>query len=217
LTPEPEHPTLLCCLQVSWDFYTASKHGLAMLEQQAAELVLTRERCFCKDIGVKCDVKTVDQLPHLPAIMGWGWSWAQWSALLQDPLQYKVPQLKQAASQLRIPVNATKAVLVVSILQAFGLQEPSRVNPQLLRAVVLERCCACPWLGCEVIGRVWQALQKLGPYEIDNMWPGMGELLFERPRTTAAVRRAVLRKYAGVGNRQQLLQLEVEVQLQLAG
>jgi hypothetical protein len=204
--------------QVSWDFYTASKHGLAILEQQAAEHVLTRERCFCKDISVKCDVKTVDQLPHLPCMPAFlGWSWAQWSALLQDPLQYKVPQLKEAARQLRTPVNATKAVLVVSILQAFGLQEPSSVDPQLLRAVVLERCCACPWLGCEVIGRVWQALQHLGPDKIDCMWPGLCELLFKRPRTTAAVRRAALRKYAGIGSKQQLLQLELEVQLPLAG
>jgi hypothetical protein len=200
---------------VSWDFHTASKHGLAVLAQQAATLTLTRETCFCKAVSVKCSVETVDRLPHLPA--AGGWSWEQWAAL-QDPLQYKVPQLQQAAKQLKIPVRGSKAVLVVSILQAFGLQEPSRVDPQLLRAVLLERCCLRPWMGCELLHMVWEALQGLGPDKVDCMWPGLGEWMFNcrQPRTTAAVRRAALRKYAGVCSRQQLLRLQSEVKQLLA-
>jgi hypothetical protein len=173
---------------VSWDFYTASKHGLATLEQQAAALTLTRAHVadFMTRPRVKCSVRTLERLLLLPS----SWSWAQWSALLQDPLQYKVPQLKQAAKQLKIPVtNTTKAVLVVSILQAFGLQEPSSVDLRLLRAVLLERCCSCPWVGCEEINHIWKVLLTLESEKINQQWPGLRKFIPNGWRTTAAERR----------------------------
>jgi hypothetical protein len=202
--------TILCCPQVSWDFYTASKHGLATLEQQAAALTLLRPH-FNKPQCVKCSDRTLAQLPDLPAGAD-GWSWAQWSALLQDPLQYKVPQLKEAAKQLKIPLtNVTKAVLVVSILQAFGLQQPSSVAPQLLRAVVLERCCACPWVGCEEVGHVWGLLEKIHSGQINQKWPGLGEVVSKGWRAPAAERRTALHRHAGASSKQELRQFKQEV------
>jgi hypothetical protein len=195
---------------VSWDFNTASKHGLAILEQQAAALMMTRDPYFYIPRRVKCSAQTLEQLQLLPG----SWSWAQWSALLQDPLQYKVPQLKQAAKQLGIPASkATKAVLVVKILQAFGLQQPSRVAPQLLRAEVLERCCSCPWVGCEEIKDVWGWLLTLQPEQIKQKWPGLvvyrGRAFCGMP---AAEQRAALHKYAGASSKQHLEQIKQEVQ-----
>jgi uncharacterized protein (DUF2237 family) len=192
---------------VSWDFYTASKHGLTDLEQQAAALTLsTVGRHIIKPASVKCSPQTLKQLQLLSPNNGW--SWAQWSALLQDPLQYKVPQLKQAARQLSIPVNASKAVLVVNILQVFGLQEPSRVHPQLLRAVLLERCCVCPWVGCEELGQVWGLLQRLSSHEIDQNWPGLREVACDRWGMAAAAWRAALHKYADASSKQHLQKIK---------
>jgi hypothetical protein len=193
----------LCCPQVSWDFYAASKHGLATLEQQAAALKLTRAHVahIITRPHVKCSVKTLERLLLLPS----SWSWAQWSALLQDPLQYKVPQLKEAAKQLKIPVtNVTKAVLVVSILQAFGLQDPSRVDPRLLRAVLLERCCTCPWVGCEEINHVWKVLLTHKSDKSNQKWPGLRKFIPTGWRTTAAERRAALHRHAGASSKQDL-------------
>jgi hypothetical protein len=197
---------------VSWDFYTASKHGLAVLEQQAAALTLIPETgYFYIPRHLKCSGQTLGQLPYLPS--AYGWSWAQWSALLQDPVQYRVPQLKEAASQLNIPItNATKAVLVVSILQAFGLQQSSRVHPQLLRAVVLERCCTFPWVGCDDIEEVWRMLLGCYPKEIMQKWPGLHHVLNQGWGTPAAERCAALRRYAGASSKQHLEQIKQEVQ-----
>jgi hypothetical protein len=213
LAPNLKHH-LTVIPQVSWDFYTAAKHGVTILEQQAAALTLTYETHFTRPASVKCSPQTLKQLQLLGPNSGW--SWAQWSALLQDPLQYKVPQLKQAARQLSIPVTASKAVLVVNILQAFGLQGPSRVHPQLLRAVLLERCCTSPWVGCEELVHVWGVLNRLSSHEIDQNWPGLSEVVCKRWVMAAAAWRAALHKYAGVCSKQQLVQLEVEVQQLLA-
>jgi hypothetical protein len=156
------------------------------------------------------------QLPYLPEANGW--SWQHWAAFLQDPLQYKLPELKQAARQLRMPVQGSKALLTVSTLQAFGLNEPSRVSPQLLRAVLLERCCANPWVGCEDVGRVWHALSallRLNPGGLECKWPGLGQaVLDECSGMTAAARRSVLSRYTGACSKQQLRQLVVELRQQ---
>jgi hypothetical protein len=204
----PLHMHLL--LQVSWDFYTASKHGFAALEALAEQLRLRQDLFFSKPASVQCSVKTLLQLPLLPEHNGW--SWQQWTAFLQDPLQYKVADLKRAARQLRVPGKSSKAELVVNILQAFGLQQPSSVAPQLLRAVVLERCCAYPWAGCEVVNRVWDTLKSLGSSEVDRKWPGSSEMMFSGNPNSAGQRRAALYMHAGASCKQQLLQLEVKVQ-----
>jgi hypothetical protein len=200
-------------LQVCWDFYNASKHGLAVLEAQAAGLTMRPQDAAaisCKPASVKCSYKTLQQLSALPA--AGGWSWQQWAAFLQDPLQYKVPQLKQAAKQLGLPGNRIKAELLVSILQAFGLQEPSRVSPQLLRAVLLERCCSCPWVGCQVVAAAWRALNSLGSSEVDRKWPGLGDKVLDCKIASAAARRKVLQMHFGDCSKQQLKQLQEEVQ-----
>ncbi|WIA20516.1 hypothetical protein OEZ85_004912 [Tetradesmus obliquus] len=194
--------------EVSWDFYNASKHGIAALEEQAAQLRVTPYLSSFKMAGkVQCSIQTLQKLQLLP--VNPGWSWQKWAAFLQDPLQFKVAELKGAAKQLGMPGNRSKPELVVKLLQAFGLQQPSSVAPQLLRAVLLERCWPDPWAGCEGLCRAWSALQALGRFEIDRLYPGLGGKL---QLGTAAERRRALRKYAGVGSKQQLQQLATVVQ-----
>ncbi|WIA32719.1 hypothetical protein OEZ86_005905 [Tetradesmus obliquus] len=211
---------------VSWDFYSASKHGFATLEEQAADLQLLRRAAiefWNKPAGVRCSEKTLAQLQRLPEADGW--SWQQWSAFLQDPLRYKLPELKQAARQLRVPgSNSSKAELVVNLLGAFGLQQPSSVAPQLLRAVLLERCCSYPWAGCELVSSVWDALKAMGRDEVNRRWPGpsrkqsgLARWLFSCSMTmvtvtSAAARRRLLQQFTGACSRQQLLQLQVTAQ-----
>jgi hypothetical protein len=208
---------LLLVLQVCWDFYNASKHGVAVLEAQAACLTIQPQAFnypknfwkFIKPASVQCSVKTLQQLSALPA--AGGWSWQQWAAFLQDPLQYKVPELQVAARQLGVQCKRSKAELVMGILQAFGLQEPSRVSPQLLRAVLLERCCECPWEGCEVVVGVWTALTNVGIPFLDHKYPGLGAIAMNNTTRSAAARRKTLLKHFGACRRQQLLQLQTEM------
>uniref|UniRef100_A0A383WBS6 Uncharacterized protein n=1 Tax=Tetradesmus obliquus TaxID=3088 RepID=A0A383WBS6_TETOB len=190
---------------VSSDFYKASKHGLAVLEAQAAELKLRCGWDFSKPASVQCSSKTLRMLQNLPRPTGW--SWQQWAACLQDPLQFRVYELKQAARQLAVPGNSSK--LVISILQAFGLQQPSSVAPQLLRAVLLERCCKCPWAGCEQISTVWEVLKDWSSSEIDRKWPGLSKRLLDDSCSTAAARRRALQMYTGACSKQQLQGLQL--------
>ncbi|WIA36947.1 hypothetical protein OEZ86_008187 [Tetradesmus obliquus] len=185
---------------VSSDFYNASKHGFAALEQQAAELKLRCGWEFSKPASVQCSNETLMSLQSLPRPTSW--SWQQWAACLQDPLQYRVYELKQAAKQLAVPGNSSK--LVTGILQAFGLQQPSSVAPQLLRAVLLERCCACPWAGCEQVSSVWDALKEWSSSDIDRKWPGLSKQLSASSCSTAAARRRALLMYTGACSKQQL-------------
>uniref|UniRef100_A0A383WDH8 SAP domain-containing protein n=1 Tax=Tetradesmus obliquus TaxID=3088 RepID=A0A383WDH8_TETOB len=153
----------------SWDFYNAAKHGFAALEAQAAQLqVFVHDTSYYSNpasVQRESSLTSLIQLASLPEEDGW--TWEQWATFLQDPLQYKVAQLKQAAWQVGVPVSSSKAELVVNILQAFGLQQPSSVAPQLLRAVLLERCWPQPWAGCEVVSATWKALQTLGWLKVD--------------------------------------------------
>ncbi|WIA36852.1 hypothetical protein OEZ86_008103 [Tetradesmus obliquus] len=201
-------PSMVACdlanaALVSKDFHKASKFGFSTLEEQTAQLQVLPSSDFIIPASVRCSRKTLARLQRLPE--AGGWSWQQWAACLQDPMQYSVYELKKAARQLAVPSNSSK--LVSSILQAFGLQQPSSVSPQLLRAVLLERCCPEPWAGCEQLSLAGGLLQKVGRSGIDKLWPGLGEQLSASGLTSAAELRRALHTYTGACSARQLGQL----------
>jgi hypothetical protein len=116
-------------LQVSWDFYNAAKCGFAELQQDVDQLQISSwdAYSYCIETGLK----------GLPAANGW--TWQQWGAFLSDPLPFRLQELKVAAEQLGVFKTGSKAELVLRLLGSFGLKAPSKVPPQLLRAVALER------------------------------------------------------------------------------
>ncbi|WIA16631.1 hypothetical protein OEZ85_013294 [Tetradesmus obliquus] len=209
-------PSMVACdlanaALVSKDFHKASKFGFSTLKEQTAQLQVLPSSEFIIPASVQCSYETLARLQRLPA--AGGWSWQQWAACLQDPMQFSVYELKKAARQLAMPSNSSK--LVSRILQAFGLQEPTSVAPQLLRAVLLERCCPEPWTGCKELSLTWELLQKLGRSEVDKLWPGLGGQLFASGLTSAAALRKALHTYISASSARQLQQLRHFLLMQL--
>jgi hypothetical protein len=195
-------------LQVSWDFYNAAKSGFVQLQQHVEQLQITR-RHWHYSFGWHLEAGP----KGLPAANGW--TWQQWGAFLSDPLYYKLPEFKAAAEQLGVFKTSTKAELVVKLLGCFGLKAPSKVPPQLLRAVALERIALVPWGGCEVLRAVHKELQQLFLYagsKCERWGPEPG---ITKPQLQAAKSAAALRKLlnsVGVETKAQLLELKKDAE-----
>lgn len=58
-----------------------------------------------------------------------------WDAILSNPLNHKVEDLKQALKAIKQPLSGTKAVLVIRLLDWFGLEQPAHASANAIIAV----------------------------------------------------------------------------------
>jgi hypothetical protein len=84
-------------LQVCWDFYHAAKAGYEALGQAATEV-------YCQGKPNVIPSEVVKRLFELPGPASLG-GWVFWDSVVQQPMQLKLPQLKDAARNLALQVK----------------------------------------------------------------------------------------------------------------
>jgi hypothetical protein len=96
------------------------------------------------------------------------------------------------------------------LLAGFGLQAPSKVPPQLLRALALERLVHKPWKGCEDLHDTRKALLlrfRFSQEGAQQPWAfGLTNQQVKQAESAAAWRKLLVS--VGVDSKAQLLQLK---------
>lgn len=92
-------PTCRCHSKVCWDFYHAAKAGFEALGHAATEIY-----CQGKPAYIPMDVpaKMFELGKPSPTSLG---GWQFWDCVVQQPMQLKLPQLKDAARYLGLQVG----------------------------------------------------------------------------------------------------------------
>ena len=93
------------------------------------QTIISIERS-CKELrgSTKNAWKLVQPMNPLPDTV-------DWFAIISNPMNYKVEELKIALKTMKKQVTGTKSVLVMRLLEAFGLEQPAHASANAIIAV----------------------------------------------------------------------------------